>query len=118
MITKGIRLKVQEVERAQWARSFLSDAVSEADVYRAIFLRGLELVEAEALAVDFEPPPVSKSGLVITRATTRMLLLIPMLAKAGLLPTLAVAGAGVTVLTGDQDDAGASAVEELGSEFV
>jgi len=102
----------------------LFDARTEADLMATIFRRGLELAEAQALAVGLDPPPDVEEQTLAARMGSAFLAVLPLIRKTGILESLGLANLdnGESPKSEDGNEAidadAAGDVTDLGSAFL
>jgi hypothetical protein len=117
---KWIRAAPGELRRAETIAHLLPEATKDAELHRALWLRGLLWTEAKAAAAGAPPPPgLSREGLA-TLIAQEIAAVLPLLATTGRLALLGLAAPAPEAVAptgaGAIDESAADDVAGLGGE--
>lgn len=121
---KSIRLGDEEVSQVASAwRKMFPEASTESDVIRLIFLRGLQLTQAEIAGLTGEAPNGIDEKELALLLVQRVLHVMPLLKRAGYAQTLDIGSkeGGAQTTEGETyiiEASAANSVEELGGEIL
>lgn len=87
----GLRISPQDEALLAAVRPFFPEAGSEGELAYRLWRRGLELSVAELVGLGVALPPGTSEELIASLVAQRLLLCVPLLRRAGMLPLLGLA---------------------------